>query len=105
MIGDGRLEMNTDSLKNRGIIKVEGKNVLIKIKVNEVLDTYGNNIAASNGLIIDAQQLKVKDGNIKIINKNKNIKPVVSATELIDITPDEQLKFVNSNKVDFNCKM
>lgn len=26
---------------------------------------------ASNGLIIDAQQLKAKDGNLKIINKNK----------------------------------
>lgn len=117
LLGDGRLEINTDSLKNRGTIKVEGKrttnigqhtinkNGVVKIKANGVIDTYGSNIVASNGLIIDAQQLKAKDGNIKIINKNKNINPIISTAELIDITPDEQLRFVNSNKVDFNWKM
>lgn len=115
LIGDGRLEINTDSLKNRGTIKVEGKrttnigqhiinkNGTVKIKVNGKLDTYGSNIVASNGLIIDAQQLKAKDGNIKIINKK--IKPVISTAALIDITTDEQLKFVNSNKFHLKWKI
>lgn len=60
-----------------------------------MLDTYGSKIAASNGLIIDTQQLKSKDGDIKIINKN--IKPVVNLAELAN----ENSKFADSKKS--NC--
>ena len=56
--------------KNRGRIAVKGeqktqigqyvvnKNGVVKITVNVLLDTYGNNVVASHGLMIDAQQLK-----------------------------------------------
>ncbi|HGJ5876965.1 MAG TPA: hypothetical protein ACHBX0_12170 [Arsenophonus sp.] len=94
--GNGRLEINTDLLKNRGCIVVKGeqktqigqyainKNGVVKITANGLLDTYGNNIVVSHGLMIDAQQLKAKDRNIKIINKNKKVKPVVRIAELTD---------------------
>ncbi|QBY41492.1 filamentous hemagglutinin N-terminal domain-containing protein [Arsenophonus nasoniae] len=108
--GDGRLEINAVSYTGRKNIKIEGqkttkigqstikKNGVVNIKAKELLDTYGSKMAASNGLIIDTQQLKSKDGDIKIINKN--IKPVVHLAELAN----ENWKFADSKKIELRWK-
>ncbi|WGO83469.1 filamentous hemagglutinin N-terminal domain-containing protein [Arsenophonus apicola] len=112
--GDGRLEINAVSYTGRKNIKIEGekttkigqsiikKNGLVNIKAKELLDIYGSKIAASNGLIIDTQQLKSKDGDIKIINKN--IKPVVHVAELTNVNSNENWKFADSKKIDLRWK-
>lgn len=83
------MEIKANSFIGRNNIKIMGKkttkigqytinkNGEVKITVNGLLDTYGSKIVASNGLIINAQKLKSKKGDIKIINRNKNIKPIV----------------------------
>ncbi|MDR5609764.1 MULTISPECIES: filamentous hemagglutinin N-terminal domain-containing protein [unclassified Arsenophonus] len=87
--GNGSLEIKANSFIGRNNIKIMGKkttkigqytinkNGEVKITVNGLLDTYGSKIAASNSLIINTQKLKAKKGDIKIINRNKNIKPIV----------------------------
>ncbi|HGJ5872250.1 MAG TPA: filamentous hemagglutinin N-terminal domain-containing protein [Arsenophonus apicola] len=114
LMGNGRLEINADYVKNKGIIKVEGKKTtnigqytiksgVVNIKAKELLDTSGSNIAASNGLMVDTQQLKAKDGNIKILN-NK-IKPIVHVAGLANINTNESWKLANSKKIDLRWKM